>query len=743
MRHTTVMRFLPLVLAVSVLVAVPIPGFSQGSDWPDWRGPTRDGRSPEKNLPESWSPDGENLLWRVPYGGRSAPIIHGNRLYLQNGSGEGSELQERVLCFNTGTGELIWEYKFNIFLSDVPPHRVGWASPVVDRETGNLFVNGVGGTLRALSPGGKLLWMRSLNEDFGLITTHGGRTVSPIVEGDLVIVSGPASAWGSLGRGGQKFFAFDKNDGSTVWVKQFPGRPYDTVYSPPVAADISGVRHIFSGGSDGAVHAYKPQTGEHVWRYGMSKRGINTGAVILGGKAYVSHAEENLSGSEMGQIAVIDATARGELDEKNVQWKRHTFLAGYSSPVTDGERIYQVDNSANLAAIDPKTGKELWRLNLGTIQRASPVLADGKIYVGAQNGRFFIIRPGKDGGEILDQDWLGGEENPEAIIASAAVSRGRIFVVSNQALYAIGRKGKTAEPVLQPANSAASNRAPASVQVVPTELVLKPGDSVQFKVKLFDDRGVFIRETEAAWSLEKLEGSVSADGTFASGGSKPQAGLVQAAVGELSGAARVRVIPPPPVRDDFESYQAGGPGPGYWINAGPAKYQLRELDGNKVMVKKADNPFTFVRRVRTHMGDSSWSDYTIAVDVRGARRRRRMGDAGIIAQRYKLVLFGNNRRITLNPWQPETQRAVSVPFTWEPDVWYRMKLRVENLPDGKVLIRAKVWKKEAGEPNTWLIEHMDPNGNRQGSPGLYVDAYSEVFFDNLSITPNGGALIHE
>ena len=160
------------------------------SDWAEWRGPARNGVSNEKNLPVKWSPAGENLAWRAPYGGRSAPIVMGDRVYIQNAAGKGETLQERVMCFNADTGKLLWEHRFNIYLSDVPPHRVGWASPAGDPATGNVYVFGVGGNLTGLNRDGKVLWERSLGEDFGLLTTHGGRTVSPIIDGDLVIVSG-------------------------------------------------------------------------------------------------------------------------------------------------------------------------------------------------------------------------------------------------------------------------------------------------------------------------------------------------------------------------------------------------------------------------------------------------------------------------------------------------------------------------------------------------------------------------
>ncbi|MBA3440137.1 MAG: pyrrolo-quinoline quinone, partial [Pyrinomonadaceae bacterium] len=132
-----------LLIAFLILSTNNLPA----SDWTDWRGPARDGSSPEKNLPSRWSPSGENLAWKAPYGGRSAPIVMGDRLFLQNPVGRGETLQERVICLNADTGKLLWEYRFNVYLSDVPPHRIGWASPVGDPASGNIYVFGGGGTL--------------------------------------------------------------------------------------------------------------------------------------------------------------------------------------------------------------------------------------------------------------------------------------------------------------------------------------------------------------------------------------------------------------------------------------------------------------------------------------------------------------------------------------------------------------------------------------------------------------------
>jgi hypothetical protein len=95
-----------------LLFAISIPVLA---DWPDWRGPARDGVSNEKNLPVKWSPGGENLAWVAPYGARSAPVVHNNRVYLFNTVGKGATLQERLMCFDADSGKVVWQARFNVF----------------------------------------------------------------------------------------------------------------------------------------------------------------------------------------------------------------------------------------------------------------------------------------------------------------------------------------------------------------------------------------------------------------------------------------------------------------------------------------------------------------------------------------------------------------------------------------------------------------------------------------------------
>jgi outer membrane protein assembly factor BamB len=719
--------YLNVCLAFSVIAA---------GDWAEWRGPARDGISTEKNLPEKWSPTGENLAWKVPYGGRSAPIVMGDRVYLQNTAGQGETEQERIMCFNADTGKLLWEHRFNVYLSDVPPHRVGWASPVGDPATGNVYVFGVGGNLIGLNRDGKVLWERSLGEDFGLLTTHGGRTVSPIIDGDLVIVSGVTFQWGQHGRGAHRFLAFDKKTGETMWVSAPGGRPYDTTYAPPIIANINGTRLLIQGASDGVVHAIKPQTGEPVWKYEISKRGLNTGVVVKGTTAILTHSEENLNSNEMGMMVAVDASVKGEIKKEQVKWTVYGWQGGFSSPVIDGDRLYQVDNGANIAAFDVNTGKQLWLQNLGTIQKASPVLADGKLYVGTENGKFYILKPGPTGADILDQDQLGTEARPEAIIGSVAISNGRVFMVSDSALYCIGKKShdNSSQKPTSAVGSPVSSNPVTHVQVVPTELILKPGDKVSFRVRLFDAEGNFIREEPAAeWSLDQLKGTI-ANGQFtAAGDAVTQAGLVKATVNGVSGTASVRIFPPLPWSENFDA-MAPNSLPATWVNT-TMKFAVRDQNGNKVLAKLTEGS-SLLSRARAYMGPSDWSNYTVEADVSATQKRRQQGDAGVIAQRYVLTLYGNSQMLHLEPWQPEIKRTVSIPYAWKPDAWYRLKLEVANLPDGKTRARGKAWPAGEAEPAAWMIERIDPIPNRQGAPGIFGNGLAELYFDNIKVYAN-------
>ena len=130
------------------------------------------------------------------------------------------------------------------------------------------------------------------------------------------------------------------------------------------------------------------------WGDGSANTTLNLAASVL----TFSTTHQYLDNQSGNAPYNISAT----LTDKDARWVVRGVQAGYSSPVSDDQRIYIADNGGVLFAFDVKDGKQLWRKNLGTIQKSSPVLADGKLYVGTENGKFFIVRPSADRAEVLE-----------------------------------------------------------------------------------------------------------------------------------------------------------------------------------------------------------------------------------------------------------------------------------------------------------------------------------------------------
>ena len=344
------------------------------------------------------------------------------------------------MCFHADTGKLLWEYKYNLFTSDVPPHRIAWASPVVDPVSGNVFAFSGNGLLMSLSRDGKLLWERSLAEEFGMWTTHGGRVSSPVIDGNQLIVSGLMFSWGQHAGGAHRYISFDKMTGRANWISSPEGRPTDTIYANPYVADVNGTRTFFSGGSDGAMHALKIQHGrEDLELAGQPARPEHGGVDDRTGRLVISHSEENLGTSEMGMLAAVPAGKNGTLTDKDARWLIRGVQAGYASPVSDGQRIYVVDNGGILFAHDAKTGARAWNRTSARFRsrrRCSPTAS--------------CTSAPRTASSSSSARWPTAPRSSTRTGSAASRTRtdhrrtgrraGRVYVVSMNAIYAIGPK---------------------------------------------------------------------------------------------------------------------------------------------------------------------------------------------------------------------------------------------------------------------------------------------------------------
>jgi outer membrane protein assembly factor BamB len=741
------------------------------ADWLHWRGPEQNGVSRDTGLPDKWSPGGENLIWKQPFGGRSAPVISKGRVYIINNVDPGKVTeQERVMCFDARTGDKLWEYKFNLFLTDIVTNRVGWANLAADPETGYVYAHGVQGLFICLTPEGKVVWSKSTTEEFGRITGYGGRVVSPVVDGDLVYLNMLNASWGDQGRGGHRFLACNKRTGEIVWWSEPGGQPLDTLYATPVITVVNGQRLLIGGTADGGLCALKAHTGEKVWSNVFSKRGLNASPVAAGRLIYACHTEENLDTREQGGVYCFDA---GEVvdGQPKLVWRRTGIRAGYATPILHDGRLFVAEDGGKLHCLNAANGETIWEFKYGTEAKASPVLADGKIYVGELASKFHILEAGdKECKRLHTVRFPAGPagENYE-INGSAAVADGRVYIVTATDFYCIGAKeGKAGTPPPLPAAPPVAPDAQiAHVQLVPADVVLSKGGSVTFKVRAFDDHGRFIKEVAAdSWSLPQppppptpasgqapptpppLRGEISKDGKLTVAADVPaQAGTVMAKVGDLTARARVRVAPTIPISQDFEKLNVGGI-PGGWINAG-GKFVIVEQEGNKCLKKLGTSSNPLLARAYTYVGVPSMSDYTIEAELMGIEKRRSLPDMGVVNCRYSLTLDGNKQRLLLRTWEARKAPGEEIPgrinakvdFPWKPSVWYHFKLKV-TVDNGKALCQGKVWPRGEKEPESWTIHAEDPVPNREGSPALYgyaagtVVPLSEVLYDNLKVTPN-------
>lgn len=703
-------------------------------DWPHWRGPEMSGVSREKGLVSSWDPSGENLLWKNPeLATRSTPIIMNGKLYtICRDKPETTQEGEKVVCADAATGKILWENVKNIFLSDAPAERVGWSSVTGDPTTGHVFAHGLCGTFQCIDgETGKTLWSHSLAEEYGILSTYGGRTNFPTVFEDLVIASGVMTGYGEQAVPAHRFIAFDKRNGQAVWVQTTRLRPEDTTYSTPVLGNFNGQAAMVFGAGDGSIYAVQPRTGKVIWKYDASIRGINQTPLISGNTVFCSHSEETFTeNSVVGAFFALDGTSSGEIAPGKEIWNVKGLAVGRSAPLLWNGRIYTINDAAGMVVIDAKNGEEIGKQKLGTIMFGSAVYGDGKIYVGEATGRWWILEPTDKGVKILHKLRLEDE-----IIGSPVISHGRIYLPTFGGMYCIGNKDvqPSADPIPEapPEASRDADSKPAQAQLVPAESLLSSKQKQKFHVRLYNANGRYLKTVPAKFTLEG-PGEIDESGKYTvADGNAHTVTLVKAEAEGLTATARIRVVPPLPWTFDFADKLV----PPTWIGAA-YRHVPRDVDGEPMLVKVTTIPKG--TRSQSWMGPTDLHDYTVQADVKGDIKNEKMPDVGLINQRYTLALQGASQTLQIRSWTArlDLRFAKTVPFEWKPNTWYVMKFQAIN-QGSKVVLKGKVWVRGEAEPEAWTIEAEDETPNTAGSPGLFGNATdAEVFLDNVKVTPN-------
>jgi hypothetical protein len=506
---------------------------------------------------------------------------------------------------------------------------------------------------------------------------------------------------------------------------------------------IGGEAQLIFGGSDGQVWSMQPRTGKVLWHYPLSMHGLNVSPLVIGDTVYMAHSLENMKGTTKGGVVAIDAKLRGDLTGKE-KWITYNIPDFTSAPIMVDGKLWIVDQGAKLYVLDPETGKQIGpKMALGSRMSGTPLSADGKVYLGTESGQFYILKPSEKGPEVVHKLRLNREE----INGSPIASHGRIYLPTSNAIYCIGVEGvkPSADPLPKlPAEPAVTADAkPAQVQISPWDVLLKPGESHKFGVRLYNATGQLIRTAKPDEVTFRVAGpgAVTADGTYTAPKNEGHVGsLVYCKVGDVEGKARVRIVPPLPWQFNFNE---GDALPITWIG-GRVRYVIKDIDGERAALKLdvLPTPRDPVNKLGTrsgmYMGGADMTNYTVQADVRLTEKDGRLPDViGLVDSGYTLGMRPGDRQLAIYSWASHDYRTRdTIDFDPKPDVWYRLKLRVEQ-QDGKAIVKGKWWLRDQSEPDKWQLEMTDNSPQKSGSPGLFGNTQTTSFYvDNLSVTPN-------
>ncbi len=745
---------------------------TQGSiqGWPNWRGPHQAGTSDQTGLPDK--ADVESPLWTLDMQGRGSPVFSNGKMYAIGYTGEKEDLTEHLLCLNPETGEEHWRLSVRDFLSDIIYNRYAIGAPTVDPETGNIYYLSTPRVLYCVAPEGKVVWSNSLVERHGMNTYPNGRTGSPAIDGDLCIVHGVSNNWGAEGPPRDRFFAFDKKTGDHVWTSA-PGQgpPFlkDSSFSNPYFAWLGDKRVFYAGDGSGNVVCVNARTGEQVWRYRFSFGGINSSVVVHDGAVIAVHGKEDEQSSDHGGLVKLNPAAEGTKDatglteiakdaeiwrtKQNVQGNPD-IVAFTSSPVLNGDDVYLTVATGELVCIDAKTGKRKWhkKLSIGQIH-ASPLFADGKLYVPMNAGEFYILKPTDTGVEELSKTQLQGN-----CLGAPAVWNGKVYVFTNEKFYCFGEKRDKDESPTRTLWKWKPNKIgeATALQIVPGDVLLRPGDTADIHVRKIDANGHVVGEVDSAnvnWTKfipptakvkAEMDAAFNMAGDLMAGpDAKQSAGAWKGTYEGLAGVTRGRVLAKLPFEENFDDYELSAEKPDGTKFAYPPLpwpktrfvWEVREIEGNKVLVKTLDR--LILQRMLSFIGHPDMRNYTFQADLRSDGNRRLMSDVGIINQRYVITLKGNHQQVEVN--SNHERLKVSVPFQLKQKVWYTVKSRVDIDDKGDGVVRAKVWRKGEEEPDAWTIEVPHVGAHTHGAPGLFgftINTQIATYVDNIKITPN-------
>ncbi|MEY4198974.1 MAG: hypothetical protein RLZZ265_714 [Verrucomicrobiota bacterium] len=391
------------------------------TDWPAWRGPTRDGlAAPGQNPPTQWS-EAESILWKAPLPGRghSSPTVVGDRIYLA--TSDPVKRSQSVLCLDRKSGKAVWQTEVHAANAEGGKHANSTAaSSTVACDGERLFINFLnGGAVHtsALNLAGKVLWQQKVCD----YVAHQGFAASPVLHGPLVLVAADH-------RGGGVVAALEQATGKIVWSEPRPKLPN---YTTPAIVQVGGRTQMVMAGCN-LLTSLDPLTGKKLWEVAGSTEECVVTMVTDGQRVFAG------GGYPKNHTLAVLADGSGQ-----VAWQ-NTARVYVPSMIAKAGHLYAVMDAGVAVCWKSDTGEELWKERLGGDFFASPVMVDDRIYASNVSGKTFVFSATPKGFQVLAQNQLGDEA-----FASPVICDNRIYLrvakkgsVREEFLYCIGKTGR-------------------------------------------------------------------------------------------------------------------------------------------------------------------------------------------------------------------------------------------------------------------------------------------------------------
>ncbi len=362
-----VLRSVLIILSIALANVI-----ATAADWPQWRGPQRDGISRETGLLKQWPEDGPKLIWQIDNvgDGYSTPAVVGDRLYLMSNQGDENEL---VKALSVKDGAEIWSVRVGkVGVNRGPQYPGARSTPTVDGKL--LYALGSDGDLVCFErDSGNIRWQKNLRSDFG--GRHGAWAYaeSPLVDGEKLIVT-PGGAEGTL-------VALEKGTGEVIWKSQVPGGD-EAGYASVIIVETGGVKQYVQFLQKGLV-GIEANTGKFLWRYEKTAQDSPANIPTPVAQDGMIYSASNRGG---GGLVKLNVQPEGVVAEEVYFSKMLPTSIG--GTVVLGGHLYGTSGQSTLC-VDFKTGDVKWQER--GIGAGAVLYADGNLYVHGENGDVALI----------------------------------------------------------------------------------------------------------------------------------------------------------------------------------------------------------------------------------------------------------------------------------------------------------------------------------------------------------------